>query len=574
VNRRIGQPVLMGLWFFSGCRPSASAESPLVSPLISPFVLPTPSSISPTPISMGAVVHVIQPGDTIQSLALQYHVPVEQIYYLNDLTPDAILRIGQQLIISDPTRIYTPPPTITPYPTFIPTPLPTIIPPIQSVTADHLPQISRDLLFINNGRLELWNHLTGQIEVLVGPETSSVLSLVQPVALMAGPGAPAGSVNGFSASNDGTKIALHRVITFTTYEIAFFDLGTRQLTPVYQGGSQGSNLLGMSISPDGQWIAYIPQDSSSSQDHRKPLGLAAPALYPSAGGGVRSGTVYVVRTGKLDQPMSIGVCGTATTKEYDWGCDGLLWAPDSHSIAWSDGRGIWLAQLGHEARQLTTNSLSMPNDEGQGVYYARTWSPSGRFILMSIGHWEGSSQGILDTITRHVLVIPRSGEYVIPGPRLAWMNDDRLFVVWPKPEGAIEATSAAEIWHIDSANVTLIRDSSIPLSIQRDNFPMAPMQLEDGRVVFAVLNMDNANYLDRGLYVFDPNDLSIQKTNGLPPFGGATFGIEISWSPDGAGAVVHDLDSGQLLFVLTDGTPLYNLQSAITGYACCFAWIK
>jgi hypothetical protein len=116
--------------------------------------------------------------------------------------------------------------------------------------------------------------------------------------------------------------------------------------------------------------------------------------------------------------------------------------------------------------------------------------------------------------------------------------------------------------------------SSTPLSILQDNYPNDPAQLKNNRVAFAVLNVDNANYIDRGLYIFDPNDLSIRKTNGLPPFWGATFGIEISWSPDGTGAVVHDRDSGQLLFVPTDGTLLYNLQVAITGDTCCFVWIK
>jgi LysM domain len=573
VNRRIGQLVLIGLWLVSGCRPSASAESPLASPLISPFALPTPSSISPTPISIGAVVHVVQPGDTIQSLALQYHVPVEQIYYLNDLADNELIRTGQQLIISDTNRIYTPPPTVTPRPTFTPTPLPTIIPPIQSVTADHLPQISHDLLFINNGRLTLWDHLTGRLEVLVGPETSSVLSPIQPVALMAGPGAPAGSVNGFSASNDGTKIALYRVITFTTYEIAFFDLGTRQLTPVYQGGSQGSNLLGMSISPDGQWIAYIPQDSSSSQDHRKPRGLAAPALYPSAGGGVRSGTVYAVRTDGSGKRLSVGVCGDPATQDYSRGCAGLIWSPDSRSIAWGDGRGLWLAQLGQSAKQLTTNSLPMPNEIGKSINDLLAWSSSGRYMLIAAASYGGSGIVVLDLETGNSTGLPNS--------EVSWISNDHLFVLRPGQLFGGDDPSA-EIWHVDPISSTLsVRDRSWIIRISPESILAAPTQLEDGQLAFAVLNASNNNYVDRGLYVANENDLVSHKINGLPPVkvldasGGSPpyFDVNIFWSPDGTGALAYDRLSGQLLYVPADGGDLYDLRS-IMNDACCFVWIK
>jgi hypothetical protein len=534
------------------------------------------------------VVHVVQPGDTLQSLALQYHVPIEQIYYLNGLTGSGvILRMSQQLIISDTNRIYTPPPTVTPLPTSIPLPtlkptsLPTIIPPIQSVTADHLPQISHDLLFLNNGRLTLWDHLTGQIEILVGPETASTPS-IQPVAFMTGPGSPYGSVNGFSVSNDGTKIALSRVVAFTNYEIAFFDLGTRQLTSVYQGGSQGDDLLGMSISPDGQWIAYIPQDLSSSQDHRRPLGLAAPALYPSAGGGIRSGTIYAVRTDQLGEPIPVGVCGSGSAQDYSRDCVGMLWSPDSGSIAWSDGRGIWLAQLGHVAKQLITSTLAMPNNQGQGVYTARSWSPSGRYILMTVSHYEGGTIAVLDAETANLAALPNSFEYSYPGPKVSWINQDQLFVLRPG-QGMGGVDPSAETWQVNNVvTLTLVRDRSAIVPVGPESILDEPTQLSNGRLAFAVLNTSNSNYLGRGLYVSDEHDLAAHKINGLPPMKAANdegqiFNVDISWSPDGVGAIIYDWDSGQVLYVRANGNDLYDLQSVMDENiygTCCFVWIK
>lgn len=47
----------------------------------------------------GALVHVVQSGDTVFGLALQYDVPMETILQLNGLTKESYLLIGQELVI-------------------------------------------------------------------------------------------------------------------------------------------------------------------------------------------------------------------------------------------------------------------------------------------------------------------------------------------------------------------------------------------------------------------------------------------------------------------------------------------
>ena len=144
------------------------------------------------------------------------------------------------------------------------------------------------------------------------------------------------------------------------------------------------------------------------------------------------------------------------------GVQWLPWSPDSRAIVWSDGRGMRVSDLGQPARQVAANVLAMPNDEGRGVVTHRAWSPTGRYILARIGHDEGSSQGIVDTQTGHLEVLPNSFDYAYPGPRAAWMQDGRLFVIRPGAESN-NVMPSGEIWRVDSKDSALVRDLSFPI---------------------------------------------------------------------------------------------------------------
>jgi len=158
-----------------------------------------------------------------------------------------------------PTGYILPPPTLTPWPTITPGPsptpspsqtplptetataLPTIVPPIQTVTADHLPTLEHDLLFLNEGRLMHWDHITSHIETLVGPETTGEQSMV-------------GVITKFMISDNGQIVALEQMTgsSGSAYQIQLLDLNTRRAMSLYQGISSGLGVLGMAFSPDGE----------------------------------------------------------------------------------------------------------------------------------------------------------------------------------------------------------------------------------------------------------------------------------------------------------------------------------
>ncbi len=109
---------------------------------------PTPESVLPntTVREDGAIVYIVQEGDTLISIAVTYDLTLEELYELNNIDETAIITIGQEIIVGrqpvpqstggssdeptetpSPTHTYTPtppPPTDTPAPTATFTPLP------------------------------------------------------------------------------------------------------------------------------------------------------------------------------------------------------------------------------------------------------------------------------------------------------------------------------------------------------------------------------------------------------------------------------------------------------------------
>jgi len=87
----------------------------------------TPAPTSPpaptkTPRGDGAVVHVVQAGDSLYGISLQYNVSVDDLLKLNNLTRDSILSIGQEIVVkAGPGGVVAQQPTATPKATVAPT---------------------------------------------------------------------------------------------------------------------------------------------------------------------------------------------------------------------------------------------------------------------------------------------------------------------------------------------------------------------------------------------------------------------------------------------------------------------
>jgi LysM repeat protein len=96
----------------------------LIIPLLGSVGGPTPMPGAPTapPHGMEVIVHVVQPGESLLGIALEYDTSVEVIMAANNIADAQWIFAGQELLI--PLGTPTPVPTPTPRPTPTPTPGP------------------------------------------------------------------------------------------------------------------------------------------------------------------------------------------------------------------------------------------------------------------------------------------------------------------------------------------------------------------------------------------------------------------------------------------------------------------
>jgi LysM repeat protein len=118
---------------------ATSTPAPTSTPAATPSPTNTPA-LTPTPRPDGAVVHIVQAGDSLNIIAKQYGITPQQIEELNDLDDANVLWVGQELVIEMPEPTDTPTPTPTPAPTATPNPpTPTVAPTATPVPASPSP---------------------------------------------------------------------------------------------------------------------------------------------------------------------------------------------------------------------------------------------------------------------------------------------------------------------------------------------------------------------------------------------------------------------------------------------------
>ncbi len=109
---------------------ATSSPSPTSTPTATATATPIPTS---TPTAT-PVIHLVEEGDLLGRIAQQYAISLDELVEANDIDPDDVLSIGQELVIpvptatpdpAEPTAPTTPtaPPTATPSPSPTPEPL-------------------------------------------------------------------------------------------------------------------------------------------------------------------------------------------------------------------------------------------------------------------------------------------------------------------------------------------------------------------------------------------------------------------------------------------------------------------
>lgn len=146
--------LLMCAVLLVACRPKVTGL-PTLTPTLS-VAVPTATSVQVLPLPTPTVAyHVIQPGESLSAIALQYGVPVEELAAANGIEDPNVIREGQKLVIPGPTPV----PTVTVAPT--PTPTPDIPPQLEIVDVIGRGAPSAEtVIIVNHGRgvsLKQWS---------------------------------------------------------------------------------------------------------------------------------------------------------------------------------------------------------------------------------------------------------------------------------------------------------------------------------------------------------------------------------------------------------------------------------
>ena len=384
------------------------------------------------------------------------------------------------------------------------------------------PAMASDLLFRTDSLLVRWDPFTQSADLL------------------------ADNVAAFTPSPTGRTVILLRPANIAAngverFDLLLLDLQSGQSLPLL---AQTPRLYHLAVSPDGQRLAYLEQADGGDV---YTLRLPSPGQPASA------------------EPLRLGVCQPGPRP----GCTPPAWSPDSLSLLWLDERGAWLSILRPDDARLVQSLEVTVNDPRGGTsqmaarFSAPTWSPAGRFALVTVAPLgsQVSWQAVLDTRGERLVKIPGSYRQSELENNAAWMQNGDLLLAHA---GGPPAHSIPYIQHY---RLFATRQELFDLQRTFDLFtppaetatllsPTWLHQPEPESVVF--LLQATAPDVFPELYRLNLANGQLERLGGLP------FPVtRLSWSPDGQAALVAGVE-GQALYFPFGGATL-DLSPYLAG---------
>ncbi len=467
-------------------------------------------------------------------------------------------------------------------------PIPAALPTAAPVTDGSLPPLPAELLFLRGEEIWVWPRVAGP--PMVSGTGGNALRRV-----MADPGA--GRADGwqggkprltsFRVGREGGQIAyplgrFEKSNTPEQYDIEVtelfvFDPATGQTTKVAADiadqGAPNSHASFFDIGPNGDFVVFV-----------------GPTLTPDR----CLSAISIAPVADPSQAREIGTCGNrAEVSESSFarvayaggrcGCDGLLMSPDGRRLAFSDERGLWVADLPDgEARLLAENEEEQQGGV-DGIQQPRLWSPDGRYLVSSAGYFEGSGKVLwdVDAGTPQDLKL---FEYVGPGWDLAWLPiNPRLIAetggpsplnVFPPPDtGTSDATRAKPL--IQRLWPDMPDDQPVAVG--------AGGLYAGGGIGFALRQSDTTLYPGNGVFRLGSDGKGLRGLAALPEVemdehGRLRYDLagDVMWSPLGQAFLVLEVDpvaQAQVPALLgsSNGSGVWDVQEVL-GDASGFVW--
>lgn len=409
-----------------------------------------------------------------------------------------------------------------------PTPLfPTAIPKLK-------PDQTSDLLFLSEGNLMRWDHITNFTNVLVE------------------------SVSDFAVNNSGMLIGLikpKKVIANgeKLFDLVLLDFNSMQLHTILKSES---NLDHISISPKGNWIAYRSLSNN--------------------------GNIYLISTtDNLGKKIKIGTCGQAEGNS----CSELVWSKDNQKIAWSDKNGIWIAKPDKKSADLIIKSeIFIKDPEGSEIkvdvqFSNLKWSPFGRFLLTKVSSISSDIQwyAIVDTKRKNFALIPETFSHANNEINILWTTNGRILLI-QNSDTSPDKTAFIKIWKPTPTRDDLLlleRTTEIPSEMlldiahlpktSADFFIHWSQQLKDDKILFGVTWLDNKTA--PLLLEYSVENGKITEITKIP-----LQSSKVIWSPDFSGILIIENNTSFLYKSFISGDIL-DLSSILGLDATNFYWL-
>ncbi|HNB54815.1 MAG TPA: hypothetical protein PK530_22900, partial [Anaerolineales bacterium] len=397
--------------------------------------------------------------------------------------------------------------------------------PVRIADASNHPSATYGLLFMENDVVREWK-VDGTVTDLVTlPGTTDRLDRVEM----------------YDSSVGGALVAILRRNAVGEFEIVMYDRAAKairwtQTVPI-------TAPTALKLSPDNFWVAF----ASSGTD-------AQPGII---------GTVLI------EAPEQ-----TFTLAECQPSCASIRWRFANSHLIWSDEAGIWDVDPLLGAAQIPVPLLEPPiqilNSGGNnvtGVFTILSFSPSGRYLLLSKGAFPEAIPSIYDIESQRLVDIPGSFLYTDPGTSVAWMFEDKLAVA--RAGLAADGRPGIEVWQLaPETDAFLIRERISYVGTSASQAPFVIARLADGRVRFAMLDFSHAEYTKgNGIYQVDPRIDELVQLNNMP-FIRATQAV---WVPDGSGVLL--LTANKVYYISGNGGGIYEMDSFLGASAERFAWV-
>ncbi len=390
-----------------------------------------------------------------------------------------------------------------------------------------------DLLFLSGGDLMRWDHVTNFFNVLVE------------------------NVVDFSVNEGASHIAVLKSANVThngkeLFHLAVLDLDTKHLHYLLEDTPR---LYYISISPDGEWVAYKDEPDN--------------------------GLIYGIHLDNSQYPHELSACNSADTAK----CDQLGWSPVSSEVLWSDVDGVWMANFEDiSVRQVYSNTIQVADPEGgeeeiDVTFNSFDWSPNGRFVLMDIvpSNYGVRWQGILDTGSGRIIQVPETYDFSNQDACATWTENGALLV--GHSGGVLDPPLPyLDLWNVipTSKDILLLEEkidlnSSIyPALPNQDDldihyFPNWLKQSDENQFTFGLCQVGSDT--SPILYQLDIDNGDVNEIIVIP-----YNSMDILWAPDRSGALILGKNK-EVIYAPFDGSLMRDLRLLFGEDAAGFKWL-